>query len=195
MKNKLSVGFLCSVCLIGLTGCGNSVKKENASSSQSTSTTESKTTVKSKCSYYKCLTKMSLENTIEELNDIVGFDATKVENASEGYDKYKYDFGNDKVITVSFYKQKLTTINMAYNKKELKNKKVTLDNLKEVKEKINDGITYDQFKDYVGGVEGTLYELGSWNKYVWVTEDGNSNVSASFSATNNKLTFFNGLGF
>ena len=78
--------------------------------------------------------------------------------------------------------------------KELKNSKVTLDNLADVKAKINDGVSYADFKNAVGGVDGTLYELGSWNKYVWVAGDGSSNVTASFGKDGN-LKFFSGLGF
>ena len=75
-----------------------------------------------------------------------------------------------------------------------KNKKVTLDNLSDIKARINDGISYDEFKKAVGGVDGTLIEVSSWNKYVWVAEDGSSNVTASFGKDGN-LKFFNGLGF
>ena len=78
--------------------------------------------------------------------------------------------------------------------KELKNKKVTLDNLSDIKARINDGISYDEFKKAVGGVDGTLIEVSSWNKYVWVAEDGSSNVTASFGKDGD-LKFFNGLGF
>ena len=135
---------------------------------------------------------MSLDNTLEELNGIVGFEATKLESTS--LDKYEYDFGNDKKITVSISNDKIVSIKIEYDKKELKNKKVTLDNLSDIKSRINDGISYDEFKKAVGDVDGTLIEVSSWNKYVWVAEDGSSNVTASFGKDGN-LKFFNGLGF
>jgi len=190
-KNKLFVGVICLLVLVSITGCG---KKTNLSSKKQSDNTETKTEVKAKCSYYKCLSKMSLSNTVDELNNIVGIEAKSVETTVENMEKYEYDFGNDKKITVTLFSGKVSSITMAYDKKELKNSKVTLDNLADVKAKINDGVSYADFKNAVGGVDGTLYELGSWNKYVWVAGDGSSNVTASFGKDGN-LKFFSGLGF
>lgn len=90
----------------------------------------------------------------------------------------------------------LVSITGCGKKTNLSNKKQS-DNTEtktEVKAKINDGVSYADFKNAVGGVDGTLYELGSWNKYVWVAGDGSSNVTASFGKDGN-LKFFSGLGF
>ena len=190
-KNKLFVGVICLLVLVSITGCG---KKTNLSNKKQSDNTETKTEVKAKCSYYKCLSKVSLSNTVDELNNIVGIEAKSVETTVENMEKYEYDFGNDKKITVTLFSGKVSSITMAYDKKELKNSKVTLDNLADVKAKINDGVSYADFKNAVGGVDGTLYELGSWNKYVWVAGDGSSNVTASFGKDGN-LKFFSGLGF
>ncbi len=192
MKNKFLIGLTCLFVLICAAGCSNT--KENTSGKNDDLKNNTEQTVKSKCSYYECLTKMSLDNTLEELNDIVGFEATKVENAS--FNEYEYDFGNDKKITVtiSTSSNKIITIQVEYDKKTLKNSKVTLDNLSDIKARINDGISYDEFKNAVGGVDGTLIEVSSWNKYIWVAEDGSSNVTASFGK-DGKLKFFSGLGF
>ena len=188
-KNKLFVGVICLLVLVSITGCG---KKTNLSNKKQSDNTE--TEVKAKCSYYKCLSKMSLSNTVDELNNIVGIEAKSVETTVENMEKYEYDFGNDKKITVTLFSGKVSSITMAYDKKELKNKKVTLDNLSDIKARINDGISYDEFKKAVGGVDGTLIEVSSWNKYVWVAGDGSSNVTASFGKDGN-LKFFSGLGF
>lgn len=193
MKKKFLLGLAFLFALVYTTGCGNT--KENNKQDENGKNSDTVETVKSKCSYYECLTKMSLDNTIEELNEIVGFDATKLENTTGSTaEKYEYDFGNDKLITVTLFNNKISTIKIEYDRKELKNKKVTLDNLSDIKARINDGIDYEEFKKAVGGVEGTLIELSSWNKYVWVAEDGSSNVTASFGKDGN-LKFFNALGF
>lgn len=194
MKKKFLLGLACLFVLVYTTGCGN-IKENNNKQDENGKNYATVETVKSKCSYYECLTKMSLDNTIEELNEIVGFDATKLENTTGSTaEKYEYDFGNEKLITVTLFNNKISTIKIEYDRKELKNKKVTLDNLSDIKARINDGINYEEFKKAVGGVEGTLIELSSWNKYVWVAEDGSSNVTASFGKDGN-LKFFNGLGF
>ena len=192
---KILIGLMCLLTLMCSVGCTSDKKSVTTNKNVSTKTENTKKEVKSKCSYYECLTKMSLDNTLEDLNEIVGFEATKLENTtSSNFDKYEYDFGNDKKITVSFYNDKVSTIKLEYDKKDLKNKKVTLENLSDVKARINDGISYEEFKKSVGNVDGTLIEVSSWNKYVWVAEDGSSNVTASFGKDGN-LKFFSGLGF
>lgn len=194
MKSKFLAGIACLLVLVCTVGCTN--KKENTTTKNTTTKTEEKEkTVKSKCSYYKCLSKMSLDNTMEELNNIVGFEATNPEDTtSTTSEKYEYDFGDDKVITVTLYNDKISSIKLEYDRKELKNNKVTLDNLSDIKARINDGISYDEFKKAVGGVDGTLIELSSWNKYVWVAGDGSSYITGSFGKDGN-LKFFSGLGF
>ena len=117
MKNKILIGLTCLFVLICTVGCANTKENTNVKNDNVKSGTEQ--TVKSKCSYYECLTKMSLDNTLEELNGIVGFEATKLESTS--LDKYEYDFGNDKKITVSFSNDKIVSIKIEYDKKELKN--------------------------------------------------------------------------
>ena len=119
-KNKLFVGVICLLVLVSITGCG---KKTNLSSKKQSDNTETKTEVKAKCSYYKCLSKMSLSNTVDELNNIVGIEAKSVETTVENMEKYEYDFGNDKKITVTLFSGKVSSITMAYDKKELKNSK------------------------------------------------------------------------
>lgn len=196
---KFLIGLTCMLALICSVGCTNDKKSANTSKKEVTKTESTKKTVKSKCSYYECLSKMSLDNSIEELNDIIGFDATKLENntSSSTLDKYEYDFGGDKKITVTMYNSnnKISSIKLEYDKKDIKNKKVTLENLSDIKARINDGISYDEFKKSVGGVDGTLIELSSWTKYVWIAGDGSSYVTASFGKNDGNLKFFSGLGF
>ncbi len=192
MKNRFLIGLVCISILLSAAGCKN--KENNSVKDENTNKNETTQTVKSKCSYYKCLSMMTLDNTMDELDEIVGFKAESVDVTTENMTRYEYDFGNDKKITVTLYKDKLSTIKIEYDKKDLKNKKVTLENLSDIKARINDGISYDEFKEAVGGVDGTLIEVSSWNKYVWVAEDGSSNVTASFGKDGN-LKFFSGLGF
>ena len=80
MKNKILIGLTCLFVLICTVGCVNTKENTNVKNDNVKSDTEQ--TVKSKCSYYECLTKMSLDNTLEELNGIVGFEATKLESTS-----------------------------------------------------------------------------------------------------------------
>ncbi len=65
MKNKILIGLTCLFVLICTVGCANT--KENTSVKNDNIKSDTEQTVKSKCSYYECLTKMSLDNTLEEL--------------------------------------------------------------------------------------------------------------------------------
>lgn len=186
MKKNILVVLTCLLVVFCMTGCG---KKADSS-------TDNGSIVKSKCSYYECLSKMSLGSTLDELNDVIGFEAVEGMTVSATTQQYNYDFGNDKKITVTISNGKASDIEIEYDEKELKNKKVTLDNLSDVKAKINDGVSYDEFKKAVGNVDGTLIEIDDWsNRYVWVAENGSSRVIASFDKKTNNLKFFNGLGF
>ena len=58
--------------------------------------------------------------------------------------------------------------------------------------KIKEGISYNDFKSYIGNVDGTITEKSSIStKYTWVSSDG-SYLTASFSNSSNQCTFASG---
>ncbi len=191
-KSKLLLCLLTILMTMSLTtGCGKTKDSSVDSSSKANTENKSETKVKANCEFYECIDELSTNTTVEEANKIIGIDGVLTD---EKYNFYEYDFGNDKKIILKFYSSDKPTISVDYDKDDLKNKKVTLKNLTELKGKINDGITYEQFKEAVGGVDGTLYEKSTLsNKYVWVTENGGY-VSASFSVDSGNCTFFSGFG-
>lgn len=190
MKRSMTI-FACLLLLLSSAGCSNNKNNKEAKTVQKS---DSKSTKRGNVDYYKCLSKISLDNTIEDINKIVGIKGVKDEEDGSTSDAYKYDFGNEKVMTVYLSDGKMTSAKIEYENEDLANKKVTLDHLDEIKEKINDGVTYEEFKEAVGGVEGTLIEIGSWNEYVWVVENDDGYVTADFDQ-DGQLKFFNGLGF
>lgn len=194
-KSKILGVFLLTIFGIFLTtGCDSD--KDNGKSSDDSKKTEEKTDtkVKANCEFYKCIDKINPENTVEEVNSIIGIDGVLTD---EQYNFYEYDFGDDKKITLKFYSSDKSTIVVDYAKEDLKNNKVTLENLTDLKSRINDGITYEEFKKEVGGVDGTLIEKSTLsNKYVWVTKN-EGYVTATFSNSGRnegKCTFFSGFG-
>lgn len=189
---KRTIKMISTICLVLLvvlvTGCG---KKDSVQTkaTENVKTTEKES--KSNCKYYECLSKLSIENTIDEITDIIGIEPTKEDL------KYIYDFGNEQILTVntSSSNGSIITIAIDYDKDVIKNSKVDLSDVNSLKSKVNSGITYDEFVKEVGGVEGTLYELGSWNKYAWVAGDGKSYVNASFGNETGKCMFFSGMTY
>ena len=64
----------------------------------------------------------------------------------------------------------------------------------ELKPKISEGITYDDFIKYIGNVDGILIEKSSYSKkYIWVAEDGRSYLNGTFSISTGKCTFISGM--
>lgn len=147
--------------------------------------------LKAKCSALECIKKIKVENTVEEVNKIVGVEAKL-------YDKdnkfYRYDLDNGETITLKYYSGDKATIIASYNKKKIANRKVDLSDLNSLKKKVSSSITYDEFKQQIGGVDGTLIEKSKLtNKYVWVSKRG-GNITAIFRNKDNKCLFFSGYG-
>lgn len=185
-RKLLSTFLLVAVSVFFIAGC-NSDKSNNKKIEDKNSDSN----IKTKCEFYECINKIEPENTIEEMNEIIGIDAVKT---SDEYNYYEYDFGNDRKIILKFYYDDKPTIEVKYNKKDLKNDKVTLKNLSALKSRINDGITYEEFKKEVGGVDGTLIEKSTSSKnYIWVNEN-EGNVKATFDKKG-KCTFFFGADY
>lgn len=187
-KSKLLLCLLSFTLVITLvTGCTKSSNDNNSKSKGESS--ESK--VKTNCELYKCIDEIKPENTVEEVNKIIGIEGVLVD---EKYNFYDYDFGDDKKITLKYYSSDKSTIVIGYDKKDLKNDKVTLEKLSDLKSRINKGITYEEFKEEVGGVDGTLIEKSTLSKkYVWVTKN-EGYVTATFSNSKGICTFFSGFG-
>lgn len=143
-----------------------------------------------KCNALECINLISIDNTVEEINDIIGIKGTLTD---EQYNIYYWELTEETGVSVTYYSGTKASIKVDIDKELLKNSKVDFSKYEELRTKINDGITYEEFMPYVGGVEGTLIEKGSiTNKYIWVDDDG-SYLNASFSTGSNKCTFVSGM--
>lgn len=182
MKKKV-LGLIVGVLVVGtLTGCG----KGNESTLDNGTKLESK----GKCVATECIKQIKIENTVEEINDIIGFDG---ELTDEKYNKYYWELSEDTGIEVTYYSSNKGTIEVDIDRDLLANKNVSFSRYDELQPKIKEGITYDEFKTYVGNVDGTLIEKSSIsNKYVWVAKDG-SYLNGTFSNSSGKCTFASGM--
>lgn len=180
-KSKLLIIILlCTLTLFLVTGC----QSKNDSFSG-----ESK--LKAKCSALECIKKIKVDNTVEEVNKITGVEGRLYD---EEYKFYEYDLGNGETITLKYYSSDKATVIASYNKKKLANKNVDLSDLNSLKKKVSSGITYDQLKKEIGGVDGTLIEKSeSSNKYLWASKNGGY-ITAIFRNKDNKCSFFSGYG-
>lgn len=185
MKQFLKKFIVCACAILLVTGCGSSDEK--------TTTTKKEEEKKSKgnCVAVECIKKIQSENTVEEINKIIGFEGKLTD---EKYSKYYWELSEDEGVEVTYYSSDKGTIKITYNEDDIKNKKVDFSKYDEISSLLKSGtsLTYDEFVEKVGGVEGTLIEKGSiTNKYTWIDSDG-SYLNASFSTSSNKCTFVTG---
>ena len=77
MKKKI-LGMLCGVLVLGaLTGCGNNNATTGNGGDVSGGGTSTNT--KGNCTAVECIKKINPENTVEQINNIIGFEGVSVE--------------------------------------------------------------------------------------------------------------------
>ena len=80
---------------------------------------------------------------------------------------------------------------------DVEQKGVTFDNIQSIKSNMNvgDGVSYDEFKDYMGGVDGILIEVtSSSKKYVWRSTDSKGYINGSFNE-DGRCNFMSGITY
>jgi len=163
--------FVCSLFLV--TGCTEEKVEEK------------KEEVKAKCSIAECMKKIEATNTVEEINDIIGFESTT--DAMIGSDSiWKFDSKN--WISFKTSGNDNITIQATIDKETLKDDKIKLPSSSELQKDLNDGsFTYEELVQKVGG-EGTLTSIskGSFS-YIWVDKSGQK-LGATFNRESGKCT-------
>lgn len=185
---KFSIILLSVLCLIGLTGCA--IKKEDTKSINSNLVEEEKTEDSKVLKYIK---EIEITSTVEEMNKIIGFEGELVTDSS--YKKYTWKISDESSLSAIVYSSGISNISIEFGKDLIKNNKVDFSKYDEISSSIKKGdtITYAQFKEKVGGIEGTLIEKSSVsNSYKWVNRDGGY-LKATFSTSSGKCTFVSGM--
>lgn len=178
MKKKVLSLFIGGFLLITLTGCSNVLTSKSS---------EEKT--KGNCTPIECIKQIEPENTVEEINKIIGVDG---ELTDETYNKYYWELSEDSGIEVTYYSSENGKIVADIDNNILKNNNVDFSKYDELKSKVNDGITYSEFITYIGNEDGTIIEKSSLStKYIWVASDG-SHITGTFSNSTNKCTYIIG---
>lgn len=185
MKRKL-LFLLVSVLLVStLTGCGkSSTPNENGTNNSSQSEK-----VKGNCTAVECIKKIKNENTVDEINRIIGFDGELID---EKYNIYYWKLSENTGVKMAYYSSTKGTVSIDYDTNTLANSRVNFSRYSELQNKIRDGVSYQEFISYIGNVEGTIVEKSTTStKYVWVSSDG-SYLNGSFSNISNQCTFASG---
>lgn len=170
----LLVGVLC------LTGCGNKVSTNG----------KDETNIRGNCTAVECIKKINPESTVEQINNIIGFEGELID---EKYNIYYWEISEETGVKVAYYSSTEGTITIDYDRDSLANAKVNFSKYSELKSKINEGISYNEFISYIGGVEGTVIEKSSYStRYVWVSSDG-SYLNGAFSSSSGNCTYITGM--
>jgi len=185
MKIKKIICYLIvGITTLGLlTGCTETAKEESVKKEEET--------VKGKCTVEECIKLIEPSNTIEEINEIIGFEAEK----SEYSETYKWKLSEKTWIdatpstTDSSY-----SLSANFDKTKIKNDKADFSNFSDIKASLGKGqsFTYEEMNEKVGGVEGTVVGKSSLSKrYTWVNAQGGY-LTASFSEKTGKCTIVTG---
>lgn len=182
MKKKI-FGVLLGIVLIGsLTGCGN-----NSTSNDNNLSGEK---IKGNCTAIECIKKIEPENTVEQINSIIGFEGELID---EQYNIYYWKISENTGVKVAYYSGKNGNISIDYDIDSLINNKVDFSRYNELQSKVKEGISYDDFISYIGNVQGTVIEKSSLSiRYTWVSKD-RSYLNGSFSNNSGKCTFVSGM--
>ena len=169
-NNNLIIGVIVAV----LVGAGVfyfvTNKSDNKGDSNSGESSQEETT-KGKCKIFDCMKKLNAKMTLEEVNEVIGF-----ESETDSYTVYNWDITEETGISVQFHtKYGTSTITANYPNSMVK-RKADFSRWDEIKKRLNDTknrLTYSEFVEMVGGVEGTIDKISDGSTtYKWLNADG-----------------------
>ena len=192
MKKTISkIGLLALIlCLVfSLSGCGskdNDSNKDSKSNSSENSTESSKEDLK----VFEYMDKIKPENTVEEINSIIGSDGELVD---EKYNKYTWKITDDTTLTATYYSAKTATITIDIDDDLLKDDKTDLSDSSNLKSEINsaNGVKYEDMVSKFGTNGYMVEKRSSGTSYMWVNKDGGY-IKANFLNGSGKCTSFFG---
>ena len=163
---------------------------DNSNNSNINNNSENNEKTTSKCTAIECIKQIKTESTVEEINQIIGFNGELVD---ERYDEYYWKISETSGISVTYYSGTTGNIKVDVEQDTLRDSRVNLSQMQTIKDKINDGLTYEQVKSYVGNVDGILIEKSSYSlNYIWVNANGGY-MDAYFSVSDGYCTIMSGM--
>lgn len=144
---------------------------------------------KAKCDVYECIRLIETKNSVEQINNIIGFEGELIDESSN---EYYWEFSENIGIRMRYSSSNSGIVSLDYITEDLANKNVDFSRYDELKIKIKEGISYDEFISYIGGVDGVMIEKSSvTTKYIWVSSTGDY-LRGSFSNNSRHCTFIYG---
>ena len=128
-------------------------------------------------SAFDAIKSIEPENTVEEINAIMGFEG---ELTDAEYNVYCWDITDSESIKVLYGESDYGTIEVIADTSSKKQDGIDFSKSDELLEKVEDGISYADFIAYIGNIDGIITLKGRNRvQYEWVSNDG-SRMSAQF---------------
>lgn len=175
-KNNNNIIIIVVVAVLAAAGViyftnNNKSNGDNGSNSSESSEQE---TAKGNCTVLECMKKLNAKMTLEEVTEVMGFEGEK-KSETDSYTVYNWDITEETGISVQFHtKYGTSTITASYPNSMASNK-ADFSKWSEIKAKLNtkESLTYDEFVEMVGGVEGTISKItDSDTSYSWYNSEG-----------------------
>ena len=173
---KIITYAIANFCIIGLlTGCSTDMKVEENKQEE---------VAKGNCIVTECIQKLDTSNSIEEINNIIGFEGTKSEYSEE----YTWKLNDKNWITLK-YAGDSPILQATIDKETIKNETIKFPSSSELREMLNNGsFTYEELVDKLGGIEGTLSSKTTTSVgYMWVNKQSQV-LGATFNNESGKCT-------
>ncbi len=167
------ITIFCALCIV--TGCSNEELEEKKKEEKQ----------EGNCTIVECMKKIEPTNTIEEINEIIGFSSTT--DAMIGSDPiWKFDSKN--WISYKSYSEDDITIQATIDKETIKDENIKIPLSSDLQKDLNNGsFTYKEFVEKVGG-EGTLTSISKGSEiYTWVDKNG-QRLGATFNKKSGKCS-------
>lgn len=184
MKNKTII-IVISVILIVIMGILGYIALGEKNNSNVGDTNNKQEEAKGNYNIIEAMQHIEVTNTIEEINAIIGFEATT--DAMIGSDPiWKFDSKN--WISYKSYGNDDITIQATIDKESIKNDNIKLPSSSDLQKDLNNGsFTYEELVQKIGG-EGTLTSISKGSRsYTWVDKTG-QRLGATFNNESSKCT-------
>lgn len=159
---KIFLSLILGIFSVGIiTGCDGSKKIEKE---QTTETSQGN------CQVLDCIKQIEVTNSVKEINEIIGVEG----EISDTSKNVKWKLNSKESITLT-YAGEAPILQANYDRTTIKNEQNDFSSYSDIADKLKKGktVTYEEIKEIVGGLDGTLEgKTSSSNSYAWVDKNG-----------------------